>query len=227
MLGVSEGWRSAFPRAHVGVLVVRGGANPPVHAGLEGRKRDLEKQLRTELAAGDRGTIAALPTVRAYEAHYRPFKKTYHVRHQLESVVLKAKPIPSVSALVEAMFMAELKSQLLTAGHDLDALRPPLTLDVSTGRERYVLLRGEEQLLKAGDMFISDQAGVISSVLYGPDQRTRISAATRNALFAVYAPEGIAPQAVQAHLEDLRDHVLVISPEAQVEAPHVLGAASR
>lgn len=201
-------------------------AHPAVHAGLESRKRDLEKQLRVQFAGGDRKTIAALPTIQAYDAYYKPFKKTYHVQHQLESVVFKDKRIPSVAALVEAMFMAELKSQLLTAGHDLDTLRPPVTVNVSNGSERYVLLRGEEQLLKAGDMFISDQAGVISNILYGPDQRTRITAATRNTLFTVYAPEGISPQAVQEHLRDLRDHILVISPRAQVEALQVFGAAS-
>ena len=61
---------------------------------------------------------------------------------------------------------------------------------------------------------------------YGPDQRTSITAATRNALFTVYAPEGIGPQAVQAHLQDLRDHILVISPQARVEVLQVFGAAT-
>ena len=226
VLEASKGWRSAFPRAHAGVLVMRGAANPPVHAESEIRKRDLEQQLRTRFAGGDRRTLAALPTIQAYEAYYRPFRKTYHVQHQLESVVFKNKQIPSVAALVEAMFMAELNSQLLTAGHDLDTVGLPLALDIATGNERYVLLRGDEQPLKAGDMFISDQTGVISSIVYGPDQRTRITAATRNALFTVYAPEGISAQAVLEHLGDLRDHVLVISEGAHVETLEVFGAGA-
>jgi DNA/RNA-binding domain of Phe-tRNA-synthetase-like protein len=116
------------------------------------------------------------------------------------------------------MFMAELESQLLTAGHDLDALRPPAVLGVADGSEPYVLLRGEERLLKAGDMFIADRDGVISSIVYGPDQRARITAETRNTLFTVYAPDGIGPQVVQEHLEELRDHILVVTPRAHVEA---------
>ena len=59
------------------------------------------------------------------------------MQHQLESA-FKCKPVPSAAALVEAMFMAELESQLLTAGHDLDSLRSPLILDVSSGNDRYV-----------------------------------------------------------------------------------------
>ena len=225
ILDVSEAWGSAFPNAHAGMLVMREVENPPVHAGLERRKRELEQRLRARFAGGDRKTVATLVSIRVYDSYYRPFRKTYHVQHQLESVVFKGKPIPSAAALVETMFMAELESQLLTAGHDLDSLRPPVTLDVSSGHERYVLLRGEEQLLKAGDMLISDQVGVISSILYGPDQRSRITAATRNVLFTVYAPEGISPQAVLEHLQELRDHVLVISPRGQVETLQVLGAA--
>jgi DNA/RNA-binding domain of Phe-tRNA-synthetase-like protein len=225
ILDVSEAWRSAFPNAHAGMLVMREVENPPVHAGLESRKRELEQRLRARFAGGDRKTVSALASIRAYDSYYRPFKKTYHVQHQLESVVFKGKPVPSAAALVEAMFMAELESQLLTAGHDLDSLRAPATLDVSSGHERYVLLRGEEQILKAGDMLISDQAGVISSILYGPDQRSRITAATRNVLFTVYAPAGISPEAVHEHLQELRDHVLVIAPRAQVETLQVFGSA--
>ena len=49
---------------------------------------------------------------------------------------------------------------------------------VSKGTESYTLLRGDEQILKAGDMMISDGMGVVSSIVYGPDQRTQITDAT-------------------------------------------------
>jgi hypothetical protein len=96
----------------------------------------------------------------------------------------------NVAALLEAMFMAELDDLLLTADHDLDALRLPLTLDVAQGTETYTLLRGDEQTLKAGDMFIRDAEGVIFSVLYGPDRRTPITPETKNVVFTVYAHAG-------------------------------------
>ena len=217
MFNVSETWKSAYPEAHAGILAMRAVTNPAVHAELESRKRELEDRLRTQFAGGDRKSIETLPSIQAYNAYYKPFKKTYHVLHQFESIVLKGKDIPSTAALVEAMFMAEVKNQLLTAGHDLDRLHLPITLNVSDGSERYTLLRGEEQVLKEGDMFMADQEGIISSILYGPDQRTRILPATQNVLFAVYAPGGVSPQAVLEHLQDLRDNVLIVSPEAQVE----------
>ena len=123
---------------------------------------------------------------------------------------------PALGALVEAMFMAELQDLLLTAGHDLAALALPLTLDVARGDERYTLLRGEEQTLKPGDMFVSDAQGVISSILYGPDQRTQITPATQQAVFTAYAPSGLAPETVAAHLQTLLDNVRVIAPKAEV-----------
>ncbi len=142
---------------------------------------------------------------------------------QLESIAWRGKSIPNVSTLVEAMFMAEMKNMLLTAGHDLDTLHLPLTLDVSEGVESYTLPRGNDQVLKADDMMISDQAGVISSVIYGPDQRTQIAANTRNVVFTVYAPAGIDVQAVTQHLQDMQEYAMVIAPQAQVESLHVFG----
>jgi DNA/RNA-binding domain of Phe-tRNA-synthetase-like protein len=161
--------------------------------------------------------------LQAYATYYRRFKKTYHVQLQLESIVFKGKSIPSVAALVEAMFMAEIKNLLLTAGHDLDALHLPLTVDVARGDERYTVLRGQDQELKADDMFIRGGAGVISSIIYGPDQRTAISAQTRNVAFTVYAPAGIAEETVLNHLRDLQQNVQLIAANARTELLQVLG----
>ncbi len=224
MFQVSDQWKIAYEDSHAGVLVMRDVANPSQHAELEARKSALEQDLRQRYAGQDRAALASLPVLQAYAAYYRRFKKTYHVQLQLESILFKGKPIPSVAALVEAMFMAEVKNLLLTAGHDLDALSLPLTLDVAQGTERYVLLRGEEQTLKAADMYIRDGAGVISSILYGPDQRTAINAQTRRVVFTVYAPAGIPEETVLDHLLDLQQNVRLIAPEARVELSQVFGS---
>jgi DNA/RNA-binding domain of Phe-tRNA-synthetase-like protein len=224
MFIVSDVWKAAYPQSHAGILVIRDATNPPQHAELEARKGRLQDELHNRFVGGDRNAIAALPQIQAYNAYYKPFKKSYHVQMQLESIVFKGKSLPSVAALVEAMFMAEIKNLLLTAGHDLDTLQLPVTLGVATGQEKYTLLRGAEQDTKSGDMFMSDKAGIISSVIYGPDQRTQINEKTRNAMFAVYAPDGISADTVRQHLEDIRENVLVVSPEARVELLEVFGS---
>lgn len=224
MLTLSEAWKGAYPGAAAGVLVMRNVSNPAHHAGLDRRIAEREGELRARFHGSDRTALRALPLVQAYAAYYKRYRKTYHVQLQLESVALKGKAIPRSPALVGAMVMAELTHLLLTAGHDLDVIQPPVTLSVATGRERYCLLSGQEQELQAGDMMMADGQGIISSVLYGPDQRTRITPETRQVLFAVYAPPGIGEPAVVQHLEDLRAAVLLFAPTAEVEALEVHGS---
>ena len=224
MLSVSDAWKAAYPGAHVGVLAMRNVVNPAEHAALDERRLELEDELRARWAGGDRAAIRSLPVVDAYTRYYKEFKKTYHLQLQLESVALKGRPIPRVAALVESMFMAELKNLLLTAGHDLDAVEGPVTLDVSDGTQRYELMSGSEQQTAEGDMTISDSRGVISSIIYGPDRRTRIGPGTRSTLFTVYAPEGVSEQAVRQHLEDIRDNVLLVAPDGRAEVLEVVGA---
>ena len=221
MFEVSSSWKATYPDAFVGVLVMRAVSNPSHHAALENKKSALEEELRARYSGQDRATIAGHPVLQAYGDYYRQFKKTYHIQLQLESIVLKGKSIPSVAALVESMFMAEMQDLLLTAGHDLDVLSLPLTLDVALGSEQYTLLRGEAQTLKAGDMLIRDRNGIISSIIYGPDRRTQITPETQNVVFTVYAPPGIEEQTVVEHLQHIKENVMLFSPQAQVELLNV------
>ncbi len=203
---------------------MRDAVNPPHHAELERHKADLEQELRYRFAGQDRTALLSHPILKAYEDYYRQFNKTYHVQLQLESILFKGKSIPSVAALVEAMFMAEMKDLLLTAGHDLDAVRLPMTLDAAQGTETYTLLRGTEQVTKAGDMLIRDGEGILSSIIYGPDRRTQITPQTRNTVFTTYAPGGISAETVADHLKQIQQNIEVIAPNARVELLQVFSA---
>lgn len=225
MFTVSEAWRAAYPGASVGILAMRGVINPRSCSSLDDHREELEKELRSRYSGYDRADLKAIPVISAYNAYYKRFKKTYHVQLQLESVVMRGKSIPRVATLVEAMFMAELKNHLLTAGHDLEAVELPVGIDVAQGAEQYVRINGEEQQLKSKDMMISDAAGIISSVLYGPDRRTRITPETEQVLFTVYVPPGIEEQVVSEHLRDILANVLLVAPDAEVEALEVYGTA--
>jgi DNA/RNA-binding domain of Phe-tRNA-synthetase-like protein len=222
VLLASDAWRSAFPGAVVGALAMRGVRNPEQSAPLEDDKRRLEEQLRAAAGGSDASDDRVL---RAYVEYYRARGKTYQVKAQRESVALKRKPIPSRAALVEAMFMAELKNLILTAGHDLDALSLPLHVDVTAEGNRYVLLNGTETVVKRRDMMMADEVGIVSTVLRGPDRRTSISLHTRNVLFAAYAPAGVGEDAVRGHLADIRAYVELVAPEAQTQELVTLTAA--
>ena len=215
-LSVSRSWRTAYSGAVVGIMALRNAANPNKSDTLESKKRGLENLLRSQFST--KSELVALPIIQAYAAYYKTFRKSYHVLFQLESIALKGKSIPSVVPIVEAMFIAELKNRLLTAGHDLNALELPVTLDISKGHEQYTMLNGKEQSLKPRDMMMTDNQGIISSVIYGPDGRTRITQETKNPLFVVYAPPGVGEGQVIRHLQDIKEYIELFSPEVYVDS---------
>ena len=78
MLTTSETWKSTYPGAAVGILAMRGASNPEHHAELEARKVALEEQLRVRFAGQTKAELKALPTIQAYTAYYKRFKKTWY-----------------------------------------------------------------------------------------------------------------------------------------------------
>ena len=217
MIMLSEKWKTTYPNAALGILAMQNVANPERHKALNLKKEALGRELRALYAAYDRDRLKAHPVLACYHSYYKQFKKTYHVQLQLESVVFKKKPLPQAAALVEAMFMAELKNLMLTAGHDLDDVKLPVTIDIADGDEIYIRLNGQEQQLKAKDMMISDSLGILSCIIYGPDLRTKIKPSTRRVLFTVYGTPGLNISGLRSHLESIRENVMLFSPEACVE----------
>mgnify|MGYP002345732620 CR=1 FL=1 len=226
MFEISRQFTETYPDAHIGLLVMRNVENVPSHPALEENKRGVESALRDRFAGMEPGNLDSVHPMSVYAAYYKRFDKTYHVTGQLKSIVFKDKSIPSVASLVEAMFIAELKNGLLTAGHDLDQATLPLTANVATGNETYTLMRGAEQVLKPNDMYIADARGILSSIIYGPDQRTQIQPSTKNVVFTVYAPAGVKPDELETHLQDIRDLVRLVTPQAKVELLQVFGENS-
>jgi DNA/RNA-binding domain of Phe-tRNA-synthetase-like protein len=224
MIVLSERWASRYPEAYIGILEMHNVTNPATCPSLDEKKTEIEVTLRNKFSDGGKAAIRATPAMQAYKAYYRQFKKSYHVQQQVESIVLKGRTIPRVAALVEAMFMAELKHMLLTAGHDLDVLKKPIKVDIAEGLEVYTRINGQEQLLKSDDMYIADSDGIMSAIIYGPDRRTQITQSTRNVLYTVYAPSGISAIEVESHLQELRDNVLIIAPDADTRELKVYGS---
>jgi len=215
MIELSARWKEILPDACVGVLAVKNVSNLKDHPDLKSAREALEDELRSRYGAMDRKSLRDLPVYAAYDSFYCAFRKSYHVQLQLESIVFKEKSIFSPSALVACMFMAELETGLLTAAHDLTTLKLPLVADVAAGNETYQRLDGSEQILKEGDMYIRDQEGILSSVIYGPDQRTQIRLETDQAVFTTYGPPGISKAQIQEQLEILESFIKIFAPDAE------------
>jgi DNA/RNA-binding domain of Phe-tRNA-synthetase-like protein len=216
LLEVDPSWRESHSGASFGILALRGVSNPPAHPDLEKLSAALEEDVRTRLGAAEREMLRAIPPLPAYAAYYKRWGQRYHVAMQLESVAQKGKSLPRVAALVEAMFIAELQSFLLTAGHDLDEVALPVRLGVGAGGS----FRGpgdRELSVKSGDMFVADSDGrVLSAIITGPSDIARIGPATSAALFHVYAVPGVEPSLVATHLDAIERNVRLITPQAEV-----------
>ena len=207
-------WREKNPDAAVGFLGLSFARPPRVSPELDRIKAELEQRLRG--AYTDRNQIKTDPTVAAYTAYYKQFKSTYHVLLQLDSIVLKGKSLPPAFPLVGAMFTAELKTAILTSGHDLDAIQGDLTMDVAKGEESFISLAGKERQVKAGDTILSDRSGCIGSIIYGPDQRTKLTPKTSRALFVAWGVPGMNQDLISNHLSELELLARAIDPEVEI-----------
>ncbi len=217
ILLISDECRQAYPGVSVGLLVMKNVCNLQFHQALDDKKQELQNALTSQFNEYSRSDFKNIEIIKKYVDYYKRFKKNYHVLFQLESVALNKKSIPSVSTLVEAMFMGELKNFLLSAGHDLQDVNFPITLDISKGGETYTGINNKEQRLIANDLFIKDQNEIISSIIYGPDRRTRIQKNTQEVMYVVYALPGIEEHTVLNHLRDIKEYTCLFSPKADVE----------
>ena len=226
MFDVVPAWHAAHPGAAVGVLAMRSVANPDRHPALDAVADELEREVRERFGGLDRDALRGVGPLPAYGAYYKRFGQRYHVAMQLESVAHKGKGVPRVAALVEAMFVAELRNLVLTAGHDLEAVTSPIRLDVGTGAERYATPAGGEAAVKLGDMYTADAAGVLSAIVTGPAAAARIAPATTSVLFVAYAPPGVEAASVEAHLAEIEANVRLVAPTATTVERAVVVAGS-
>jgi DNA/RNA-binding domain of Phe-tRNA-synthetase-like protein len=189
---------------------------------LSERKRETEARLRERYTGFARQDFLALPVMSAYEQYYKRFNKTYHVQLQVESIVLKGKHLPNVSPLVDANFVAEVETLVLTAGHDVTKLQGSLFIDISREGDQITQMNGTTKAIRAGDMIMRDAGGVSCSILYGQDNRSPISAETTHVLYVSYAPVGVPAETVEAQLGRIEENIRLFSPIARVEQHRLL-----
>lgn len=205
----------------IGILAMRN-----VHGAVDAEApdhviKDMESTIRNTYGGMTRKELAGIHPMDVYTSYYKKFGYTYHVLGQLESII-HGKSIPSGIPLVGAMFTAEMKNMLLTAGHDLDQLALPLGLGTTTGRESYVSLSGKSVATVPGDFMLFDGEGTLSSILRGPAKRACITEQTRNVLLTVYAPHGVEEELIYRHLDNLEYNIREFYKDCVTESKEVI-----
>ena len=209
---IENGMR-ASKDCRVGILAMANVQNEHTSDEFSAVKKTVEEDLRARYKDLSRKELTDLNPLNTYVSYYKKFGYTYHVLLQLESI-LKGKGIPSGSPLVEAMFIAELNNQLLTSGHDLDEVKLPVSLKVSSGEESFINMGQKESKTVKDDFMLTDEEGIISAILRGPDYRTRIRGNTKNVLYTIYGPWGISKKEIEKHLNDIEAYVFLFSKGA-------------
>jgi hypothetical protein len=213
---------TAYQGWSIGLLELEGlfprGSGPALDAEVE----RVEERLKARFGGLGRGDMARIDPARAYDAHFARAGRAYPVLLQAESIASKGRRIAMSDPLVRAMFAAELEGMLLTAGHDLDALRLPLVLCLATGSEAMPTLGGSEKTPPVGDLVLRDAGGIIASVLLGPDVRTSIEPSTSRLLFVIYAPPAIAADVILGQLGRLSSLAVLACQGATAGPPSIL-----
>jgi len=226
MLSISatDAWRSIHPDGIIGLLELSGIQNTHASSSLDERKRSTEASLREQYQNFTRQDFLALPVMSAYERYYKRFDKTYHVLLQVESIVLKGKNLPNVLPLVDANFIAEVETLVLTAGHDVAKLHEPVSIDVSREGDQITQMNGASKVIRAGDMIMRDAEGISCSIIYGQDNRSPISASTSHVLYVAYAPAGVPAEIVDTQLQKIEANIRLFSPNVTVEQHRLIKA---
>jgi DNA/RNA-binding domain of Phe-tRNA-synthetase-like protein len=202
------------PDAQGGVLAVTNLASTAVTEQLEVFLEGVELTVRNRYGQMTRAELRDVEPMAAYERYYRSFGQHYHVTMQIESVAIKNKPLPRRLLPVEIAFAHELLSGILTAVHDLNDIAGDVELQSMEGEVKYTLYNGTETAIKPKDLYFSDEAGVLSSIVQGPCQRATISDQTRSMLVTAYGVSGVSAEQLRTHLEAIWNTVHEIDPGA-------------
>lgn len=213
---ITERLKAAYPAGQLATLIVRNAINKNYDERLEREKRALEEFIRVNYQEPDK-----LRRVQEYNNFYRKLEGTFPIEYQLRSI-LAGNQIPAVSCLVEVMFMNELRHCCLTAGHDLEAIQGDLILDLAEGNESYIKINDQEQTIKKGDIILKDQVGIVASVFYGPDSRTKIISISRNIIYMNYFLFKIERAGIISIMADLTRLLKITEgPHAQIEKMNI------
>jgi DNA/RNA-binding domain of Phe-tRNA-synthetase-like protein len=215
-ISISDQLKALYPNLRLGILIVSDVVNKDSDPELESRKETAQAFIRNNMA-----DFANLPRVKSYNLFYKKYDKKFPIEYQLKSI-LSGRSIPAVSVLVESMFLSELLNQVLVAGHDLSHLEGELILDLADGTEEYVKINGEPQGLKKNDIIMKDSAGIIASVLYGPDFRTRITRHTTEVAYVGYFVFDFSDEEIVSSMQDIAGNVLAANPDAGVDGVRIV-----
>ena len=200
-----------------------------VATGLRGGPSDeTSERILTEAEATARQHLAGgpperLPHLAAWREAYRGFgAKPQRTRPSVEALLRRLDPdgLPRIDRITDVYNAVSIAHLLPLGGEDLDAYAGAPRLVRADGSEPFDTTAGGEPVVdhpEAGEVVWRDDAGV-SCRRWNWRQctRTRITTATRNAVFILDALDPLGDDAVSAAADALTEALRALSPDATV-----------
>ena len=178
----SQRIKERYPTMRLGLVEVRGAENSGMRE-LRDERRTVERIVKKEYRNWEKVDI-----IKAYDKVFGRHKRPFPILEGVKAV-LKGKGIPTLSPLIDAMLLAELKHLVLMTAHDTDKLEGTLTVDQAMEGDEFTNITGDAVPLDQGDVVVRDSRGIVATYLEGQSLRTKVTKKTRNcAYFAFYVP---------------------------------------
>lgn len=184
----------------LGVVVSRDVSVGPASAELEREIAQMCERVQRELSIDQ---LAGRDSVQAVRAMFRGWgldpTRSRPSGEQLLRRVLQGKGIYRVSNVVDLNNLASCETGWPWGSFDLDRLRPPLEFRHGRAEESYLAI-GKEVWPVEGKPVLCDAEGPFGGPIRD-SQRTMVTAATRNVLTVIFAPQAAAVAAIQRAAE--------------------------
>ena len=186
---IEEDFRSMFPEAMIGVVVVRGIDNA---RDAEACARLLDGQLEQTRQELEGVEVPSLPAVAPWRAAYQQFGvKPSKYKSSIENLLRSAASgrLRSINPLVDLYNVVSLGHRLPCGGEDLAAIQGPIRLTRARGDEHFVPLGGtEDEPPPSGAVIYRDDLGVICSCWnWREADRTKLTERTTDAVLVIEA----------------------------------------
>jgi len=119
-----------------------------------------------------------------YERFFARQDREFPLTKQIATVTKRG--LPPAPPPVLALLALEAATGVLMGVQNLDAIDRSLTLDALRGAETFVGMRGNTITCRPGEIVVRDAAGIVASLLQGPDKRTSVTPRSRNLAFCVF-----------------------------------------
>jgi DNA/RNA-binding domain of Phe-tRNA-synthetase-like protein len=211
-LRLEQDVQSLFPEALIGVVWVRGCENSGAHPEIEALLRRAEAGARAAFAGA---ALAAEPRIACWREAYRTFgaspKKSPSSIENLLRRVAKGEALRPINPLVDIYNAVSLERVLPAGGEDLGKVRGDVVLCRAGEAEPPVLLLGEGDARPPhpGEVIYRDDLSAICRRWNWKEaDRTKLTAATREAVLVVEALPPITRGDLEQALADLAARVI-------------------